>query len=188
MLPNNVSKKEIIMAFFDIMGSSQRIASGQLEAVYNFYDYMAKLCAKEDVPLATRAILPEEKGTEIVCLYPMKHAFFSDTFILWVEDDSFFEPRFGGFYEWCIRIFIEATKRGIPLRGAISRGQAIMDDENKIYLGEPLVEAAKLESMQSWLGITLGLSCRMVQPSEVFCLLPYHKHLKQEVSGIPKEN
>jgi len=146
---------------------------------------MAKLCAEESVPLATRAIMPEEKGTEIVCLFPMKHAFFSDTFILWVENDSFHQPRFGGFYEWCIHIFIEAVKRGIPLRGAISRGRAIMDDDKKIYLGEPIVEAAKLESKQAWLGVALGLSCRMIQPSEAFCLLPYKEHLKLEVTNSP---
>jgi hypothetical protein len=173
------------MAFFDIMGSSQRIASGQLETVYNFYSYMTELCAKQTVPLSFPGVLPEEKGKEIVCLFPVKHAFFSDTFILWVENDSFMKPRFGGFYEWCTHIFIEAIKRGIPLRGAISRGQAIMDDDKKIYLGEPIVEAAKLEHMQSWLGVTLGLSCRMIQPTEVFCLLPYNQHLKTEIIKSP---
>lgn len=37
-----------------------------------------------------------------------------------------------GFYEKCLTIFIEALKKGIPLRGSIAKGTAIMDENNKL--------------------------------------------------------
>ena len=54
--------------------------------------------------------------------YDLRHAFFSDTFLLWIEIDSFFKPLIGGFLEKCSIVFCEALKRGIPLRGTISVG------------------------------------------------------------------
>lgn len=85
-----------------------------------------------------------------------------------------------GFFEKCMEIFIEALKYGIPLRGAISRGSAIMDEQNNIYLGKPLVEAARAEVAQNWLGIGLTSSFQETTLSETHLLLPYHDHIKEK--------
>lgn len=57
----------------------------------------------------------------------MKHAFFSDTFYNLDRIPNLFGMSLRGFYKKCMDIFVEAIKRGIPLRGAIARGSAIMD-------------------------------------------------------------
>ncbi len=76
--------------------------------------------------------------------------------------------------------FIEAIKKGIPLRGSISRGTAIMDEENKLFLGKPLAEAAKAEPAQQWLGIGLTKSCENIYPTEARYLFPFEEHIKKD--------
>ncbi len=177
-------EKEIILAFFDILGSSKRLVNNEYQRVYNFYQYMVKLCSETEVALSSPGILPWEQEYEIIMLHPMHHAFFSDTFILWIEYDNFIQPRMGGFYEKCSIIFIEALKKGIPLRGSIARGTAIMDEKNKLYLGKPLSEAAKAEPAQRWLGIGLTKSCEKIYPTEAQFVFPFKKHIKKEKENI----
>ncbi len=116
--------------------------------------------------------------------YDLSHAFFSDTFLLWIEIDSFLNPLIGGFLEKCSIVFCEALKRGIPLRGTISVGTAIMDEERHIFLGKPLAEAAKAEPHQRWLGIAIGKSIvdsiERFHPMDMEYLLPFCKHMKYD--------
>lgn len=177
-------EKEIVLAFFDILGSSKRLMNNEYQKVYEFYQYMVKLCSETEVPLSHPEILHNIPDKEILILHPMHHAFFSDTFILWVEYNEFLQPRMGGFYEKCSTIFIEAIKKGIPLRGSIAKGTAIMDEDNKLYLGKPLAEAAKAEPAQQWLGIGLTKSCENIYPTEARYLFPFKEHIKKEKEDL----
>ncbi len=173
-------EKEIILAFFDILGSSKRLMNNEYQKVYEFYQYMVKLCSETKVPLSHPGILHNVPDVEVCILHSLHHAFFSDTFIIWVEYDELLQPRMGGFYEKCSTIFIEAIKKGIPLRGSIARGTAIMDEENKLFLGKPLAEAAKAESAQQWLGIGIAKSCEDIYPTEARYLFPFEEHIKKD--------
>lgn len=76
MKKNNIpEEKEIILAFFDILGSSKRLMDNEYQKVYEFYNYMVKLCSDTEVPLSYPGIFPEEQGKEMLILYPMHHAF-----------------------------------------------------------------------------------------------------------------
>lgn len=172
-------EKEIVLAFFDILGSTNRLMNNEYQKVYDFYQYMVKLCSETEVALSSPGIFPGEQNKEFLVLHPMHHAFFSDTFIIWVEYLEFPPTRMGGFYEKCSSIFIEAIKKGIPLRGSIARGTAIMDEENKLFLGKPLAEAAKAEAAQQWLGVGLTKSCEKIYPSEARYLFPFNEHIKE---------
>lgn len=176
---NIPQEKEIVLAFFDILGSSKRLMNNEYQKVYEFYQYMVKLCSETEVPLSHPGFWNNAPDKEILILHPMHHAFFSDTFILWVEYNEFLQPRMGGFYEKCSNIFIESIKKGIPLRGSIARGAAIMDEENKLFLGKPLVEAAKAETAQQWLGIGITKSCEDIYPTEARYLFPFCEHIKE---------
>lgn len=120
--------------------------------------------------------------------YDLSHAFFSDTFLLWIEIDSFPEPLIGGFLEKCCVVFCEALKRGIPLRGTISVGASIMDEEKHIFLGKSLSEAAKAEPRQRWLGIAIGKSIvdsiNQFHPMDMEYLLPFRKHMKYDLDPL----
>lgn len=176
---NIPEEKEIVLAFFDILGSSKRLMDNEYKKVYEFYQYMVNLCSETEVPLSFPSILPHERGKEIIILYSMHYAFFSDTFIIWIEYNELLQPRIGGFYEKCSTIFIEAIKKGIPLRGSIARGTAIMDEKNKLFLGKPLEETAKAEPAQQWLGIGITKSCKNSHPTEARYLFPFNEHIKK---------
>lgn len=188
MEKSKVEEKNIALAFFDILGTSEKIRCGQYDEVYDFYSYMVDLCSTEQIPISF-SDLPGHfnRGADIVLNFPMKHAFFSDTFIVWVEYEQLFGMSLRGFYEKCMDIFIEAIKRGIPLRGAVSRGTAIMNEEKKLYLGQPIVEAARAEAAQNWLGIALTRSCQEASVSEAWLLLPYTEHIKESYTKKGKD-
>lgn len=175
-------EKEILLAFFDILGTSKTLNEGKYDVVYDYYQFMTKLCSDTHTPMA---VVNHLKGLfsnadYLIVNYDLNHCFFSDTFIIWVELDSFHQPTLSGFLEKCCIIFCEAIKRKIPLRGVISAGTAIMDKENHLYLGKPIAEAAKAETQQNWLGIGLGRSIQNILPMDMDYVLPYFKHIKNK--------
>lgn len=179
-------EKQILLAFFDILGTSKMLNKGDYQNVYDYYTFMAKLCSDTHTPIAVVDRLSRFRYLEIdssqerylTINYRLKHCFFSDTFLLWIELDSFLQPTMAGFLEKCCIIFCEALKREIPLRGVISKGTAIMDEENRIFLGKPLAEAAKAEPHQNWLGVGFGRTICDIHPMDMRYTLPYRKHLK----------
>lgn len=70
----------------------------------------------------------------------------------------------------------------LPLRGSIGVGPAILDKSNGTYLGLPLVDAARLEKRQRWLGVSfcdsfLRPPYNVIYPDSV---IPYSEHFKEE--------
>lgn len=92
----------------------------------------------------------------IMGVLPVRHAHFSDTILLWVPlVQHFIAP----FLARCADMVSEALQMGLPLRGAITAGKAVMHSRTGTFIGEPLVEAARLEQAQNWLGVSLGCRC-----------------------------
>jgi hypothetical protein len=70
----------------------------------------------------------------------------------------------------------------LPLRGAIAVGEALLDSTSGMFLGEPLVEVARTEREQQWIGVSFGPSFSKPGFSEGFHLntvLPYKSHYKE---------
>lgn len=200
-----IEKKQVLIAFFDILGTSQLLNTGEFQKVYDYYSDMIKLCDERHTPIAIRNplfgkkelfsdlndIIKDLADFDIpyhIINYDLNHAFFSDTFLVWIEIDSFLEPLIGGFLEKCCAIFCEALKRKIPLRGTISVGASIMDEEKRIFLGKSLAEAAKAEPHQKWLGIAIGKSIvnsiNQFHPMDMEYLLPFQKHMKYDLDPL----
>lgn len=196
-----INEKQILIAFFDILGTSRLLNTGEFQKVYDYYSDMIKLCNDSYTPIAIcnplfgkRELFGDlnEVITDLadfntpyhIINYDLSHAFFSDTFLLWIEIDSFLNPLIGGFLEKCSTVFCEALKRKIPLRGTISVGTSVMDEKNRIFLGKPIAEAAKAEPHQRWLGITIGKSVvdsiNRFHSMDMEYLLPFSKHLKYD--------
>jgi hypothetical protein len=60
------------------------------------------------------------------------------------------------FLELCNEAICRSVELGLPLRGAISCGQAAIRPREGIFLGEPIVEAARMESAQDFIGVSFG--------------------------------
>lgn len=82
------------------------------------------------------------------------------------------------FLQTCMEFFCQAIIAGIPLRGCISTGPAIMNRYKSVYIGAPLVEAARGETAQNALGIAFGKSFNNSHPVYNNYFIPYLDHIK----------
>jgi hypothetical protein len=79
-------------------------------------------------------------------------------------------------------MFCRSLELGLPLRGSLAVGPALFNRHSSTYLGTPLIEAARLEKKQRWLGVSLCQSffqepCNRLYPE---FMIPYSEHLKEE--------
>ena len=84
---------------------------------------------------------------------PIEHHYFSDTILLWTPLSA---ESLSPFLTACADLFVEALSMGIPLRGAISVGEAVLDKKKGVFIGQPIIDAARLEHEQNWLGLALA--------------------------------
>ena len=94
----------------------------------------------------------------------------------------FFESHaiYLSYLQTCMEFFCQGILAGIPLRGCLSTGMALMDQEKSIYFGTPLVEAARGESAQDAMGIAFGRSFSNYHPVYHDYFIPYLGHMKQD--------
>ncbi len=77
-------------------------------------------------------------------------------------------------------IICHSIEIGLPLRGSLAIGEAILDLNRNVFLGKPLIDGAELEKNQN--GITVGftpLFSLEIIPERY--KLPYTKHIKDTV-------
>jgi len=84
------------------------------------------------------------------------------------------------YLQTCMEFFCQAILAGIPLRGCLSTGMALMDQDKSIYFGNPLVEAARGETAQDAMGIAFGRSFNNYHPVYHDYFIPYLGHMKQD--------
>jgi hypothetical protein len=122
------------LAYFDLLGVRELIAAGKQFDVFDAYDR-----ALEE--------LRKQRAESI------RHAWFSDTFIMIAPDDSansFQQIDLAG--RWFAYFLLCAQ---VPVRGAISSGQLYADFEDRIFFGSALVEAYEYGEGQDWIGLLL---------------------------------
>jgi hypothetical protein len=189
----------IMLAFFDILGTSKLIENQRTSKVYEIYQYVTELMKKLHGGIDIGAAPDGEDGFCAVLFHQDIHfAHFSDTFILWSRIDAgpiiltadsyrkdFTEPflqinfpRFPTFLSACMNVFCEALSGGVPLRGCISIGDSIMDEENGQFVGEALTESAKGEQTQKWIGFSFGKSFFRLPCYDCRTFIPYTRHIK----------
>lgn len=87
-------------------------------------------------------------------------------------------PIYLSFLQVCMEFFCEAVKAGIPLRGCISTGMATMNKHQSIFLGKPLVEAARGEPAQNAIDVAFGRSFNNYHPVYNRYFIPYLGNIK----------
>jgi hypothetical protein len=147
-----------MLGFFDVLGFSARVEHDGVEAVATLYDQLLARVDEATGPMLCLGVRRVSMNTGVPMLFklPRGSAYFSDTILLWAD----LEPHFvGPFLTRCSTLICEALTMSVPLRGAVAIGQAVMEPERGIYLGAPVVEAARLEPKLGWLGAVLAESC-----------------------------
>jgi len=100
-------------------------------------------------------------------------AYASDSILLWANralpcDD---------FLDACNDLICHGLEVGLPLRGAVSMGEAVLEAHRNIFLGRPLVDAARLEGGQKFIGASVCKSF-VEQAIPKRFLLRFDRHLK----------
>lgn len=81
------------------------------------------------------------------------YAWFSDTFIVYTDDDS--TESFSAIDNISRCFFYFLITADIPVRGAISCDAFYADRENDLFFGEALIEAYEYGEAQDWIGFLL---------------------------------
>ncbi|GAB4090055.1 hypothetical protein GCM10028785_27240 [Hydrogenophaga soli] len=142
-----------MFAMFDVLGFSNWLKTAGLPAVLDAYH---QLIEKVVVPTSENgglSAVQTSEGAIFAVTGPPGYAYFSDTILLW---HPLVPPFVDDFIGRCGDLVCEALAMNIPLRGALTLGDAVLSSDADFYLGEPIVEATKLEKAQNWMGLTFG--------------------------------
>ncbi|HEX3558851.1 MAG TPA: hypothetical protein VHU19_06595 [Pyrinomonadaceae bacterium] len=176
--------QDLVVAIFDVLGFEDRIRRFSLEEVHGQYKELLAIATSKGSHAFFDA-RPAGGGTMVPFFgfIEIEQDYFSDTILLWTR---FSPPTLGPFLHVCCSLMCEALRAGLPLRGALALGDAIMDKSARTYLGEPLVEAARLEKAQQWVGLSFGRSftSRRGVPFNAELVRPYSKHRKPGSSDL----
>jgi hypothetical protein len=148
----------------DVLGFERKLKEIGLDAMQQLYDKLITVAVTphvaEDLWTPTLASRGNNLFSPGLFRLPVRHAYFSDTLLFWIV----YRPVFiAPFLERCCGVFCEALRLGLPLRGSVVAGRCVLHKKTSTYLGDALVEAARLEKAQEWVGVTLGASVRAVQ-------------------------
>lgn len=114
-------------------------------------------------------------GGEILLMTKVYMAYASDTLLVWTNytwtelhqrnDEELEGLSEDPTHDWlflpvpcdplldiCNELICRSLQAGLPLRGALAVGDAILDKERRIFLGEPIIEANLLEKGQKFIG------------------------------------
>lgn len=140
---------------FDVLGFSNWMADAGLTTVLDSYHRLIEQVVVAPNFRGGLAGVQTPEGSIFALTGPPGYAYFSDTIILWHP----LKPAFvDDFVSRCNELICEALAMDIPLRGALSLGEAVLDNKSDFYLGEVVVEAAKLERAQNWIGLDFSHS------------------------------
>lgn len=83
------------------------------------------------------------------------------------------------FIDICNEIICASIELDLPLRGALSSGNAHFDFDKYIFIGKPIVESVQLEKIQDIIGATFCKSFEeQIIPKRFY--LPFDNYLKKE--------
>ena len=164
-----------IVCLLDVLGFESllgRLGLASLQQEYTLLvDYVKQQTGGID-------IAPTPDGHVAVGWLILGNAYFSDSLLFWTKYSKMALPSFTHLVSEAICFGIETE---LPLRGAIAVGEAILDSSTGVFLGMPLVEVARVERTQQWIGTSFGPSFNKPGFSDGFYLntvLPYKSHYK----------
>ena len=166
--------RRYLLAVFDVLGFSTRLSATGLKGMTTLYDKLIEEAVMKEAMRTMGAFRVDNRSTAgTLFALPVRHTHFSDTIILWVPlVQHFISP----FIARCADLICEALRLDLPLRGALAVGSAVLHSRTGTFIGQPIVEAARLEQAQNWIGASLGLSMLASDVSQEFdpnLILPY---------------
>lgn len=174
-----------VLCLLDVLGFESIFKSIGLKIMKDRY---AKLTEYVKQQTGGVDLVPTPDGHVAMGWLIIGNAYFSDTLLFWTKYSKMSLPSFTQLISEAICYGLEHE---LPLRGTISVGEAILDSESGTYLGNSIIEAARTERVQQWVGASFGPSFLVPDFNKDFHLhtvLPYKSHYKDTtnpfVTGI----
>jgi hypothetical protein len=170
-----------VICLLDVLGFEAILSERGLDRLRDEYEKLVSY-VQEQSGDGRLAVVPLPDGTVAACFMSLESAYFSDTVLFWTHYDP---PRLQTFIPLMADAICFSIELGLPLRGAIAVGELILDKASGTFLGGPLVEAARTEREQEWIGISFGPSFQVPPRNEGFdvtTILPYKSHYKSALS------
>lgn len=174
-----------VVCFLDVLGFENLLASIGLARLAEKYNGLTEYVKQQTGGLD---IIPTPDGHVAVGWLVIGNTYFSDTLLFWTKYSKASLPSFTNLVAEAICYGIENQ---LPMRGTLAVGDMILDKETGTYLGNPLIEAARTEKLQQWIGVSFGPSFARPGFNDGFYLntiLPYKSHYKETtnpfVTGI----
>lgn len=144
-----------IVAFVDILGASQAALSPQPSELVGSIFRLGRT-----MQWTHRVQSTSPAGDVTTQKFKPGIAQFSDCLLLWSDPLDGLEPeqfaRTAGSFLWNLCAEMGRLLRAnVPFRAGVSEGPVFIYPDLNIYAGRPIVEAAKLESCQDWLGAAM---------------------------------
>jgi len=182
--PDTPENRRYILAVFDVLGFSALLEKRGVSEITALYSKLiAEAVMKDAMRTYTIVRFSKTEQGSVLGALPVRHAHFSDTIFLWVPlVQHFIAP----FMARCADMVCEALKLGLPLRGALAVGPAVMHSRTGTFVGAPVIEAAKIEQSQNWLGVSLGPSMLAADVTREFdpnLVVPYAVPFKKLKRG-----
>jgi hypothetical protein len=200
------------VALFDILGFEQKLASIGLTEMLARYETLIDIVnyRKDQIKLVfedrgyTEAPYWSNDG-DVSIFNKIHGAYASDSILLWAESTwsaargksldackkldtdaangwKYLPIPCDNFLDVCNDLICRSLEVGLPLRGSISMGEAVLDQEKNIFLGQPIVEAARLEKGQRFIGASFCKSAIGQTIPKRFSL-QFDQHIKNEYTG-----
>lgn len=201
------SHRSYLVGYFDVLGFEDRFSKFGLNEIARKYDELIDIVNSRNAKMAEmfeHADFHESaywSAEAEVCIFNrITGAYASDSILIWANSaypeargmtDSerialAKDPASGwqyhpipcdNFVNSCNELVCHSLEVELPLRGAVSMGLAILDENRRVFLGAPLIEAARLEHAQTILGVGLCPSFLQQTIPKRF-LVPFDGHLK----------
>ena len=159
-----------LIAMFDVLGFKSRLEKYGLNTICERYEQLT-----EKATLLNGGVMGGYGGMVMIGRAYASH--FSDTILFWIPCEGRDLAMVHPFLVACNEMICGGLECGLPLRGALSIGECVMDKDKDIYLGGPIVEAALVERAQVLIGASFGTSLSESRfPADI--MLPYKSHRK----------
>lgn len=170
------TERDFIICLLDVLGFENLFSKLGLEEIERRYKELIDVADIHNFELA----LMERDGVPVMGNPGIKSSYFSDTILFWCPYDDL---RMDVLFDSLTEVMCKSIEIGLPLRGAVSVGQVVIDKEKDVYLGQPFISAARAETSQKWIGITLSKTFDLPKYNGGFKadkILEYKKHIKPE--------
>ncbi|MDQ7839417.1 MAG: hypothetical protein RDU83_00120 [bacterium] len=138
---------EYLVAVCDVLGFSHLVRTNPLETVYENYLGLRRQVRSFQCMVGYK---PRSEPLLIV-----DGAVFSDTVLLWAPAEGAMDVL-----PMLLCFLVGQSIGSMPLRVGVAFGKCVIDSQNDIFIGQPIIDAHQTETRQQWVGGAYHHSCQ----------------------------